>query len=472
MAEQNPIAISERRPAPDTYRPLSGLAVAAFIVAVIYAILMGIVAAVALTKGIPLFMALWTLLLPIGGAFLAFLARRQIRSAEGTRGGDKLAAWAWWLCVTFGLGYLAYYAGTRFAVTWQAKDFSQKWVQKLRDGKVTHAFMDTLPYLQRKNQDPSNRLTLERYEVGLGRRKGLLPMFRELDFVRAFEEWGDQAEVTHVGVKGWDYDTGAYIVTQTYRVKTPEGEYSFDVAVKSNEGPEIEGRQWQVVKEALLARTPPKRAETGEILDQWRQGAKTFAGEWLRKRFFGDTFGAYVDTIPKSERSARLRKLTGHSLGALMASPSAGLANLAILLPGDGRASLFDSKFKQYRAGGILKSDDFAAPPRIREEMLDDIRTEFSKPNWAGVRMAEGRPRIRVQDPQNGPVRVFEQIEWVIMPPGSTPAAVPKYNVEGVLVLESVPGPVSRDRDPAWRVAEFRLQRGAVGVADPDGQLN
>src|SRR5262249_11601255 len=131
MADQKSLLTPERLAEPDVYRPLSGLAVSAFFIAVGYALLMGVFAVVALTTGNPLFLALWTLLFPIVGAALAYAGRYQIQRSEGIRSGMALTNWAWWLCILFGVGYVAYYVGTFVAVSWQGKGFTKPLVQKM-----------------------------------------------------------------------------------------------------------------------------------------------------------------------------------------------------------------------------------------------------------------------------------------------------------------------------------------------------
>src|SRR5262249_34593888 len=251
MADQKSLLTPERLAEPDVYRPLSGLAVAAFFIAVGYALLMGVFAVVALTTGNPLFLALWTLLFPIVGAALAYAGRYQIQRSEGIRSGMALTNWAWWLCILFGVGYVAYYVGTFVAVSGQAKDFTHRWFQKLRDSKdnpakLNEAFLDGIEPARRKYDRPNDAdYMYQRYGISVGRRKGPLITFQEMDLVRVIQEAGVDAEVTSLGVKGWDYDKGGFQVTQTYRITTPEGVFVFDIAAHGSESKEIEGRQWQ-----------------------------------------------------------------------------------------------------------------------------------------------------------------------------------------------------------------------------------
>ncbi len=374
MAEQKQLVAPPVSPRHDVYRPLSGIAVASFILAVVYALLMGVVAVVAMTKGIPLFMAVWTLVIPIAGVTLAYIARRQIRTSGGIRGGMALTKWATWLCIIFGLGYFAYYVGTRMAVTWQAEQYTDRWIDALKKGDVNRGFLETLAPLKRKSERVAD---LERYTIPVGRNPGPLVIFRQLEMVRTLAEWRDQAHVTRLGVKNWEYEKGAYVVTQSYRIKTPAAEGDYDVAVQSAEGPEHDGRQWQIMRDSLLFPAPAKLTELGHALDQWRQEARSFAGDWLRKRYNGDAIGAFLDTIPEGERAARQRELLACFLSGLAAQPNAGPGALVSLWPMHMRAPAYSPAYKDFVAGKFVNTDGFMAPQRVRADAMTALSQEF-----------------------------------------------------------------------------------------------
>jgi hypothetical protein len=73
------------------YRPLSGLALAGFALAVVYSAVIGIYAVMALIAGVPVFLPPWALIFPLIALALAGAARRQIRLSEGSRSGLALA---------------------------------------------------------------------------------------------------------------------------------------------------------------------------------------------------------------------------------------------------------------------------------------------------------------------------------------------------------------------------------------------
>src|SRR6266851_5352132 len=143
MAE--PVRVLSEQPPETLYRPVSGLAIAALVIAVGYAIVVGGVAIIALASGTPVFPGTWTLIIPAISFTLAVIASRQIRMSEGTRSGLGLVTWAWWLSILFGVGYGAVYGGTLLAVWWQADaDIQRYFFDKIRAGKVDEAFAFTI----------------------------------------------------------------------------------------------------------------------------------------------------------------------------------------------------------------------------------------------------------------------------------------------------------------------------------------
>jgi hypothetical protein len=459
----------------DVYRPLSALAVAAFAVASAYAVLMTVFGAVALTTGNPLFLALWTVVIPISGAVLAYAARTHIRSAEGARGGMKLANWAWWLCLLFGAGFLAYYFGTFYAVSWQAKDFTKRWMDTVRDGKLNEAFLDTLPPNQRKHELQNVRRDSDylhqRYGVSDSRRKGPLVQFEDSDPVRGLQESGAAGEVKFLGVKDWVFDKGGFSVAQSYRLTNFEGDTDFELVAQSSEGPELEGRQWQIVRESIRPVGMPKRTPLGQTLEDWRTQARKFASDWLKKKQEGDFIGAFLDTLPPSERAKRKVAATALAAAGLTARPDGGWENIWPLLPAAGQAMMLFPDFRDFLDAKLIKSENFQAPARLKADMIADITREFYRPAQSGLRIGESKGRVRMSEGGNGPTRILEPVEWAIFlsDPTGPGSAVPKFTIQAALVLETSSDPRSDQGDPVWRVAGIDLLRGATPPAMTQG---
>src|SRR5262249_31610009 len=113
MADPNQVLTTPEPAGAETgYRPLSGLAIAGFALAILYALVVLVSTVVGLIQGLGFFLPNELLLAPIAGAILCFLGQRQIRRSEGTKAGLALARWGLWLSVFTGLGYFSYYQFT------------------------------------------------------------------------------------------------------------------------------------------------------------------------------------------------------------------------------------------------------------------------------------------------------------------------------------------------------------------------
>ena len=127
--------------ATETYQPLSLLALAGFGLAVVYALVVVIGAAVALFGRIPWLMPSWTYLLPIAALILCGAARMRIRDSEGTMSGMAFTTWGLRLAVIVGLTYAAYNGATFFAVRGQAVDCADTFFEYLKRGELEQAYL-------------------------------------------------------------------------------------------------------------------------------------------------------------------------------------------------------------------------------------------------------------------------------------------------------------------------------------------
>lgn len=107
--------------------------------------LLGVFGLVAYSNTSPWMLPGWTVLLPLIAGTLAWLARGRIRESEDTLGGATLAAWGLGLSLFFGLTYVAYYAGAYVAVRQQAESFARQWIELLAQDKLPEAFALTMP---------------------------------------------------------------------------------------------------------------------------------------------------------------------------------------------------------------------------------------------------------------------------------------------------------------------------------------
>jgi hypothetical protein len=313
------------------YRPLSALAVAGFGLAVLFAVVIAGMGVMALRTGKPLLIG-WMLVVAIAAAGLSLAGQIQVRRSEGTRAGLQLARWGWWLSLVFGLGYGAYLAATELAVRQQAREFSENWFDKLASGDKAQAFLWTLSPSQRQGDNPRDlRRIYTRYLLDSKHEKGFWPRFLEQPIVRMIEQGGADARLEYLGVEGWHYEAGGYLVEQNFRLKTPEGVYDFRLPVWGGESPnpkpDYEGRQWYVYLREPLAGQTRELTPLGTSVQALRLSAGRFVETWGRLLREGRIEEAFLMTLdPAAQRAASTQHIA--DLAAAVAggaSPFAGM---------------------------------------------------------------------------------------------------------------------------------------------------
>jgi hypothetical protein len=462
------------------YHPLSMLAFASLVVGGGFAGVIALLALVAFRSGDPLFLRLAPLLVPTLGAVLAVLGRQQIRRSEGIYTGLALTTWALWLSAISGLGYAAYYFGTYFAVTLQAKDFTNLWFEKLKQDKIPEAFLDTQDPAKRKNDKPSDsEWMFQRYGLGAGVRKGPLPLFQESDVVRTLQDAAKNGRISLLGVKDWGEATGGYFVEQLFQVTTSEGEYNFIIKVRGSEGKEFERRQWNLVWESVGFINPRNLTPLGQTLELWRAYARDFVRTWLTKRNQRDTaglIGTFLGTIPPPEqtrlaREIPLRWLLGQ-IASCPASPvtglESGLAAGVSCFHLEGVAESYLPKFREFIAGSLIHSEGFEALKALREDIIGEVRKNFADPSIINMRLPEGMGATTLARINNRDKHQFlADIELGIFPKGVEAREPVKYRCDAAVVVESDVDPAAATRLPAWRVVRLQLFRGGLPTPDP-----
>src|SRR3954467_804126 len=114
---------STPQPGELAYRPISALALAGFILGLLFAGMVVVSTLVGLVQGLPVFLPGWALGLALAAAVICCLAQYRIQSAEGTLAGLVLARWGLWLSVLLGVTYFVYTWVTGLALAKQATDF-------------------------------------------------------------------------------------------------------------------------------------------------------------------------------------------------------------------------------------------------------------------------------------------------------------------------------------------------------------
>ena len=455
------------------YRPLSLLALAGFLVAVLFTLIIAIGGLTAFLKGTPLLgtpIVALSWLLPLAGGLLSAVAWFRIQRSEGTRAGTALAVWGIRLCVLLGLGYWAYYAATRFAVCNQAEKFTTEWFATLSKGEpesVRAAFLGTQTPDKRQRDDPKQPDQIEaRYNVSEGSSPGRLTMFNRSEVVRLLRQAGPDAKIEKMGVVDWDYNQGGYWVTQTYRITTPDGAFEMPVRVHGSESrhKEFEGRQWYVQWDGT-GRPLGMLSSEGQAHAMLRDDARRFANGWIA-RLRDDPHRAFLDTLEPAEATR---------LGNQPRRTTLLLAAAALGLPDPCAVCLFDPvlidhlqppAYRDFLAGGGVHSGAFGS---AEGSWLDGLF------KWAGV-TAEVKRRLKPPlRPLEIDISVDNAVPIIVRNGDRIQLAhdvqmrlLPETVVEGRLVVETDARADESGKAPYWRIAGVEIDRVRT-IARPAG---
>lgn len=238
----------------EPYRPLSKLALAGFAAACLWLLVLLVSALTAWVTATPMPLGAWMLLLPLPGLGLGIAGWYQSQRPEANLAGARLAACAFFLCLTSGLSYGAYIAATYAAIVPQSRASALEWLELLRDGKTDRAFRLTLPPDVRPRDtlsDAELASTLQsRFNQPGGRySRGEYSAFRENRLVRIILQGGANTELTPVGLGSLNHTGPGYQVVQYFRIATPQGLWKVRVTLRSNDADHSSsaGRQWYVL---------------------------------------------------------------------------------------------------------------------------------------------------------------------------------------------------------------------------------
>jgi hypothetical protein len=462
MAEPSPPVI-ERPRETEVYRPLSGVAVAAFALALIYAIVLAIVAVSSLLSRTPPFLAPWTLVIPAFAFLLAIGADQHLRYAEGTRSGESLIRWAKRLTV-LGLLYLAVYVAIFISVKLQAERFTRAWFDKVKDGKLAAAFLDTRKPEERDNDDPNLEERVQNRYGTSGGGKGEYAGFREQDIVQVLTS-GGPIEIEERGVRELEYEQGGYRVELSYRITTPEGVYDWNLTARSST--KGKQREWMITAPHLAER--PQLTALGESRAMMKDDALRFIMISANKRSMGDMLGFYLDTASSQRRT---------EIDHFLKRRTAGVVGLQIATSQFGSLPFLTSQalITQAERGGVPGFEEFQKqtlgkaepPPRSpANPHLDETVGLFSKPDVdLRLRVAEtGRLLLTVVDDRT--VRCEKDVEISVLDKDNPLPVGPKYTLEGRMVVEGVT-PEGYQR-PEWRLVKIALLREKPAGPDPRG---
>ncbi len=471
MAEPVPVLPEQQQPRETlNYRPVSGLAIAALVVAAVYSAIVSVVAVIAFSSGTPVFLP-ETLMFPLIAAILAVAAFLQIRAAEGTRSGLALAKWAWWLSIFFGIGYLAVYGGTLVAVWWQADaDIRRYFIDKIRAGKVDEAFQFTIDPEERNTSIQREEMMM-RFGQATGGKKSLLAQFRESDIVQIIRQGGEESKISALGLKALpEYKEKGYTVQLAYRITTPEGIFDLGLSVRSRESREFKGRRWQLLWGQANSFVASRQIKPyGEKIEEWRQRSKRFAQAWMINRQMEYTLAVFLDSRDPPDRARLERQYQLNRLatslavaGAVMGEGGPGIAATRFLPLLDSRLGcyLYLPGFREFAASNFVDAQEFEAPKSIKAVMLARIRESLFQPRGVQMRPQDDNGILERSESEPHHLVVYHNVELAIFEPGN--AFTPKYRGQAALVVESDQDPMTSEAMPQWRIVGLKLFAGGL----------
>lgn len=286
MAEPTPSPALPSTADTTPYVPIAWSAVAALVVAGLFAVLLLVLGVTAFTNKKPLLQE-ELLVLPVIAVVLSFAARRMIRNSEGTRTGENLANAAWWLALVLGLAYTAYLFAISFAIRREAASEVAKWVELVREEKTVPAFYQTLAPGMRQSVSKTETAQIE------SRFRDELLAFNGTDLVRLARRNPGALTFTPDTVADWSYKPGTIDCTFNGVVTCPEGRFPVVIPLKGIEGVTAAegvkggGRQW------MIARPPG-----GGFIQQDKATRTTYGWMVVLLELNGNAFAkAFIDHV-------------------------------------------------------------------------------------------------------------------------------------------------------------------------------
>jgi hypothetical protein len=403
-------------------------------------------ALIALWTRAPLLLPPWLLLVAAAAILLAWIARVQIKNAEGTLGGQWAANWALTLCVVVAPLYAAYYAATYFAITTMADDFNRRWLQLLSKGEADAAYWWTIAAGQRPQESQRERERLEATHnqadsiAGFGR----VTAFRRSELVRLLGNAGPDATIDLVAVNNWNFEQGGYRVEATYRISSEQGNFQVMVAtqgVTASTG-ELRGRQWHIV-EGSTGRLRDVPVVLNEV------GAARLQATLLGQRYLADLLGRLGQ---EQFETAFEASLSADDRQALVAAQERVLAVGLVAGPmpaGDPATRRVLGARQAWFDGGRIDAAKFWANSRFKAAIIAAARRAPNQgvnpdrpgegPRWTLAPAMNMTPAY--SQAEGGLVLIGYDLQLILPPPASAEANAPPFAVDAVAQVRFKPGP-------------------------------
>jgi hypothetical protein len=446
VAELTPIPAAQR-PAEPGYQPLSGYAVAAVIVAGLFALLLVQQIVVGLLyRQTPLTYGL--LPLAVGGIVLAVIGRAHVRNSEGTRTGGRMAGAAWWVCVLGGAGFAAFLGANYLVMEKESQRQADAFFEALKKGQDQEAFERSVLAPESRGRAAPGTPEFEAVYTPAG-----YAAFAALDLVRAFRGNGGTAQVEHVGAKDVGPEGAGFKATHVYRVTVAEGVFTVQVKMVAAE-PKGGGKtQWHVQTAPALGVTNLSWdyfSQYGRLVNELEQEAEQFGRAWMFELSNGRRGAARLYTRPRAERDVQLPAL-------LPTAELGGAVAVVVAPPGASGRSDFDDLLQ----AGFFRRDGAGSP--LPEPKLGQLRELWASPNL-------GPATASRRNPMAGP-EAGEKVLFAATPTGVT-VELPADLILGPVGRQFAPaavGVVCNDPVLAATLAAAR-ERGAA--AKDDGSLS
>jgi hypothetical protein len=458
------------------YQPLSILAVLGLGIALVYALVMVVCVIIALAKGSPWILEVWTVVFPLLAVLISLVAWLQIQGSEGTLGGRRLALAGIAVSLVVGLGYWAYFLATYIAIRQKADSVAREWMTDVGKGENEAAFWWALEPLKRPSRlpadpanDPAFRKDLEtRFNIpGEGSSLvGLFSQFERSELIHILRQAGPDAHIESLGVSDWGYLPEGYYITLDYRLTTEEAAYDITITLHGNQAQhqEFEGRQWFIVFPKAGLHGEPRFTENGWKTGALRQESRNFLENWRARLGTGQVGEAFLDTCDAKDRDRRrqpiLERKAGVNAMVLGMTPcNPGLTQLYALqclsTDGDQMARETLEGYNEFTEGRLIHADPkrFWVPEDLqREEVLKDVKGLFAKP---GPDLASSldvaRSMMPVAREDNGRYQVLHSFTMRL--------DSKKMFVDGIAYVECDSKAVATGPPAAWQLARIELVR-------------
>ncbi|MGL6095820.1 MAG: hypothetical protein ACRC7O_08510 [Fimbriiglobus sp.] len=327
MADAAPPRLDPSTGTAPGYAPISWMAVASLAVALLYLILIVALGLFAATKKQDLIEPA-LLALPTFAVVLAFAARRQIVTSEGTRTGERYAAAAWWIAVLAGPGYLMYLFGVEIGIRADAQKefvaFAEVVAQidpaNPKDPALYEAVLRTVPPGQRGQvKGPKDIAAIDKVF-----RDDLVKM-KQLDLVRLVGRNKGQVEFTAFGMKEWQQVPNRLSCTLSCKMLTPEGEHNLMIPMQATV--DNGARQWQVVTTGSGLVQGKALTRYGWAVEQFEASGQYFAVNFITTLSVPEQQpAAYIGYVQKGRTPKDGGIIVGTAPGRALLTGGAGFA--------------------------------------------------------------------------------------------------------------------------------------------------